>query len=309
MESEIFKLTMKDGKDVFCYKWCPQGDIKPKAVVQIAHGMAEHAKRYERLAKFLVDAGYSVYANDHRGHGQTAGEIENLGYFADENGWNRVVDDMVGLKNHIKKTDQDLPVFLLGHSMGSFLARNFICLHGKEIKGVILSGTNGNPGFLGDIAKMIAKWECKRKGKKHRSTLLTKLSFGKFNTPFKPNRTDYDWLSRDNAEVDKYVEDSYCGGVFTAGFFFDLLSGVKNINQSENIKKIPSKLPIYLFSGEKDPVGNMTKGVQQLFNTYHKAGIKDVHIKFYNDGRHEMLNETNRKEVYKDIVVWLDDHL
>jgi alpha-beta hydrolase superfamily lysophospholipase len=302
-------LTMEDGEKVFCYKWLPKINTPPKAAIQIAHGMAEHAKRYDPFARFLVDSGFCVYANDHRGHGNTAGFSGKIGHFADENGWNLAVKDMHAITCFIKEQYPGLPIFLFGHSMGSFLSRHYIALYGNEVKGVILSGTGGDPGLLGCIGRFIAFLECRIKGIRSHSLLLTKLSFGKFNNSFKPNRTDFDWLSRDDMEVDKYIGDPFCGEVFTAGFFHDLFTGMKFINQSDNIKKIPKNLPVYLFSGDKDPVGNNKKGVEQVYNSYKKAGFSDVKLKFYKGGRHEMLNEINRKEVYGDIVGWLNEHV
>jgi alpha-beta hydrolase superfamily lysophospholipase len=250
-----------------------------------------------------------VYANDHRGHWKTAGVQEEVGYFADENGWEKVVDDMHTLTGIIKKECPKKPFFLFGHSMGSFLSRHYSMLYARELTGLILSGTGGDPGALGKIGLFIATIEAKLKGKKAKSEIMTKLSFGAFNGAFKPNRTDYDWLSRDNAEVDKYVNDPWCGAVFTAGFFCDLLGGIGYINKKENIANIPKSLPIYLFSGAKDPVGANTKGVTQVYNALKGAGVGDLNIKFYEDGRHEMLNEINRDEVFKDVIAWINKHV
>lgn len=161
---------------------------------------------------------------------------------------------------------------------------------------------------MGSIGALLAKWEIKTKGKRAKSPLLDKLLFGSYNKPFRPNRTEFDWLSRDSKEVDKYIRDPLCGGIFTAGFFYDLITGVKKINKFYNIKNVPQDLPIYLFSGEKDPVGGNTRGLLQVYKAYRKAGIKDITYKFYKGCRHEMLNEINRKEVYNDIISWLDKH-
>ena len=307
MKSKTFTFKGEDKKDIFVYSWLP--DKKPVAAVQIAHGMAEHAARYERFAKALTDAGFAVWANDHRGHGKTAGALKNVGYLADEGGWEFLIKDMKRLTDLIKKQNPGLPIFLFGHSMGSFLSRSYIARWGKELKGVVLSGTNGDPGLLAKIGTLIAIWECKRKGKKAPSPLMTKLSFGEFNKPFKPARTEFEWLSRDPVEVDKYVADPYCGGVFTARFFYDMLLGTREIYQPDVIAKVPKKLPVYIFSGEKDPVGKNGKGVRETYNAYKKAGIADVTIRLYKDGRHEMLNETNRNEVYRDVIEWLNKHL
>ncbi len=307
MPASTFYFHAKDGHQIHTKKWTEATPLK--AVVQIAHGMAEHIERYDAFANELVRHGIYVYGNDHRGHGETGKASGAPKYFSDENGFEKVVSDMYELTNLIRHEQGNVPIFLFGHSMGSFLARRYIQLYGNEISGVILSGTGGDPGFLGKIGRAVAKWECKRKGRTSPSPLLDKLSFGNFNKAFHPVRTQFDWLTRDKTEVDKYVEDPFCGGIFTAGFFHDLLVGLKIINNKKNIQLVPASLPIYLFSGSKDPVGNNTKGVQQVFNTFHKAGIQDITIKFYEDGRHEMLNETNRKEVYKDIINWIEARL
>ena len=308
MKSDTFTFKTSDGIQIFTYRWMPDEASAVKGVVQIAHGMAEHAARYERFADALTKAGYAVYANDHRGHGKTAGSQDNLGYFADENGWEKVVKDMHTLTGIIKKENPNKPFFLFGHSMGSFLSRHYSMLYASELTGLILSGTGGDPGAIGKIGLFVAKMDAMFHGRKAKSEIMTKLSFGAFNNAFKPNRTDFDWLSRDNAEVDKYINDPLCGTVFTAGFFCDMLGGLDFINNKENIGKIPKNLPIYLFSGAKDPVGGNTKGVNQVYNSLKNAGIGDLTLKFYENGRHESLNEINRDEVSRDVIAWLDKH-
>lgn len=308
MLKQSFRFRAGDGTAIFVFKWSPEKLDKARGVVQIAHGMAEHARRYGDFAEALVRAGYIVYANDHRGHGKTAGSPENIGFFADKDGWELVVEDMHHLTGIIHEENPGRPVFLFGHSMGSLLARNYSFLYGKEIEGVILSGTAGDPGFMGTLGLVLAKWEMKRMGKRAKSPLLNRLTFAGYNKPFKPTRTEFDWLSRDQAEVDKYIEDPYCGGIFTANFFYDLLRGMKEINRWDNIIKTPKELPICLLSGDKDPVGGNTKGVMQVYRAYQKAGIRDLSYRFYQDGRHEILKELNREEVISDIIDWLNAH-
>ena len=309
MKVDTFTFTSSDNIRIFTYKWMPDETSTIRGIIQIAHGMAEHAGRYERFAEALTNTGYAVYANDHRGHGKTAGSQDKIGYFADENGWDKVVKDMHTLTAIIKKENPNKPFFLFGHSMGSFLSRHYSMLYADDLSGLVLSGTGGDPGALGKIGLFVANMDAKLHGKKAKSEIMNKLSFGTFNSAFRPNRTDYDWLSRDNNEVDKYIKDPWCGTVFTAGFFCDLLNGIGYINKKENIAKIPKNLPIYIFSGAKDPVGANTKGVIQVYNSFKKAGIVDVEIRFYEDGRHEMLNEINRDEVFKDVVSWLNKHI
>lgn len=308
MPYETFRFNSIDSTEIFCYKWLPDESVKIKAVVQIAHGMAEHAERYHEFAEKLNQCGYAVFANDHRGHGKTAGSVDRVGHFASKDGWNQVVEDMHEFHLYIKNELPNIPIFLFGHSMGSYLSRSYIALYGEELNGVILSGTGAYPKIIGAIGKFFALLVGKIKGSKYRSAFLTNLSFGKFNDAFKPNRTDFDWLSRDTHEVDKYIDDPFCGGIFSAQFFYDMLTAVKLMHQPSIIIKIPKTLPIYLYSGGEDPVGDFTKGVSQAYESYLKVGIKDVSIKFYDGGRHEMLKELNREEVYSDVIQWLDDH-
>ena len=309
MKNDTFTFKAADGTQIFTYRWMPDDASAIVGAVQIAHGMVEHAARYERFADALTKAGYAVYANDHRGHGKTAGSLDRVGYFADEMGWEKVVVDMHTLTGVIKKECPKKPFFLFGHSMGSFLSRYYAMHYAAELTGLVLSGTAGDSGALRKIGIIVATIEAKIKGKKAKSNIMNKLSFGAFNDAFKPNRTDYDWLSRDNAEVDKYVNDPWCGAVCTAGFFCDMLVGIGYINKKENIAKIPKNLPIYIFSGTKDPVGGNTKGVSQVYNALKDAGIGDVTLKFYEDARHETLNDINREEVFRDVIAWMNKHI
>ena len=309
MKNDTFTFKAADGTQIFTYRWIPDDTSAIRGAVQIAHGMVEHAARYERFADALTKAGYAVYANDHRGHGKTAGSLDRVGYFADEMGWEKVVVDMHTLTGVIKKECPKKPFFLFGHSMGSFLSRYYAMHYAAELTGLVLSGTAGDSGALRKIGIIVATIEAKIKGKKAKSNIMNKLSFGAFNDAFKPNRTDYDWLSRDNAEVDKYVNDPWCGAVCTAGFFCDMLGGIGYINKKENIAKIPKSLPIYIFSGTKDPVGGNTKGVNQVYNALKDAGIGDVTLKFYKDARHETLNEINREEVFRDVIAWMKKYI
>ncbi|OCL26199.1 alpha/beta hydrolase [Orenia metallireducens] len=308
MKKRTFTFGVEDGIDIFVYNWSAENKQKVRGIVQIAHGMAEHAGRYEEFAKELVNSGYIVYANDHRGHGRTAANLEELGYFADKEGWTLVIKDMYQLTVMIRSKYPQIPIFLFGHSMGSLLARTYIMEYGQEIDGVILSGTSGRKGILGEIGIIIAKLEVKLKEERARSYLLNKLSFASYNKAFKPNRTPFDWLSRDQREVDKYIQDEFCGVVSTASFYNDLLTGLKEVNKLENIKKVPDYLPIYIISGKEDPVGAYGRGVLQVYQDYKKVELRDLTYKLYEGSRHEILKEINREEVFKDILVWLGNY-
>ena len=307
MKVENFTFKDKGNLEIFVYKWLPDEKLQVKGVVQIAHGMAETAGRYGGLASILTENGFMVYANDHRGHGKTAGETSKLGELG-EDGFNKMVENMKELNEIIKKENSNLPIFLLGHSMGSFLTQRYICLYGSGLKGAILSGSCGKQGVMIDVGRLIAKGEIKKIGRGGKSNKLDKLSFGSYNNSFKPNRTAFDWLSRDNNEVDKYIVDPFCGTVFTAGFFYDFLGGLKCIADKREIKNVPMDLPIYIFSGDKDPVGKYGKGVLKLVKTYKQHGIEDLSYKLYKDGRHEMLNEINKEEVMADVIKWLNKY-
>lgn len=303
---EQFYFRGQEDLAIHTYKWVPEDGCMIKGVVQIAHGMAEEAYRYKRFASFLVENGYVVYINDHRGHGKSAETAEQLGHLAERRGFEYLVLDMHTLTCIIKDEYPGLPVFLFSHSMGSFATQEYIMHYGEHIDGAIISGSNGKQGIMLSIGAFIAAKEVKKKGRKAKSPLLDKLIFGKYNKPFQPNRTPFDWLSRDNDEVDKYIANPFCGTVFTAGFFDDFMGTLKYIEEMKNIEQVPKDLPIYIFSGDRDPVGKNGKGVMKLVNTYKKVGLKQISYKLYPGGRHEMLNETNKEEVMQDVLDWIN---
>lgn len=299
-----FTFKTKKGISINAYKWFPIGGIK--AAIQISHGMNEHISRYDEFAKFLSKKGYLVYGNDHLGHGDSLLQGEQLGYISDTDGFKDMVEEMKCLTDVIKKEHKGLKVFIFSHSMGSFLAQNYIANYGNGIDGVILSGTNGKPPLGLNAGIFLSNLIMKAKGRRHKSQLIEFLSFGSYNKRFLPKRTHFDWISRDEGEVDKYILDPLCGNLFPVSFFYDLYNGMKNIHKKQNLKKIPKNLPIYIFGGSDDPVGNYGKGIVNLNKTYKRLGIKDVSYKIYDGGRHEMLNEINKLEVMVDVVNWLE---
>ena len=305
MKKNTFYLTAADKKEIFVREWLPEEGIK--AVIQISHGMAEHSGRYAEFAEYMVSEGFGVFANDHRGHGQTEKDPEKLGYLADENGWQKVLDDLLIITNNIHKKYPNVPVILLGHSFGSMLARSFMIKYGDKADGYIISGTTETKGLLLATGKFISGLQGFFKNKKSPSKLMTTMSFGKFNNYFKPNKTEFDWLSHDEERNKDYVDDPFCGTVFSNRFFHDMLDMLSFLNK--NYTKSVKNKPILMFSGEKDPVGEFSKAVKSVYNKLKQAGVKDLTLKLYKDGRHEMLNETNRKEVYKDITEWITSHV
>ncbi len=300
-------FTASDGKKIEYYTWIPKDEVI--GVVQIVHGMAEHAIRYDHFAAKLRKKGFAVYACDLRGHGKSAEATHDLGYFASENGWFRVVDDLSELTEIIKKEHPDKNVFLLGHSMGSFFARNLMITHGLDYQGVILSGTAADPGIKGSIGKFIAARAVKKDGGKVPNQRLNDMSFGSYNKAFAPNRTEFDWLSRDNKQVDAYVNDPLCGFVCTSKFYEDLFTGLLFINNSKEIARIPKNLPVLLVSGAMDPVGEKGKGTKKVYTKFKGIGMLDVSMNLFADARHEILNETNRNEVENYCIGWIEKHL
>ena len=308
MKSDSFAFRTPNNQEIFVRRWQPdQGELR--ASVQIAHGMTEHGQRYEPLAALLVQSGCAVYANDHRGHGKTAGEVEKLAYFADANGWDLVVEDMAQLNRVIAEAHPAVPLFFLGHSMGALLVVDYLSRYGQSVAGAVLSSLPSDPGALGNIASLLANIQCWQKGRKSPSPLLNRLTFGKYNRPFAPNRTAFDWLSRDPAEVDQYVSDPFCGTVATAGFFVDLLYGAKRAHAQRVHASIPKALPLFLLSGENDPVTDCARSVIEIEKTLKNNGINDITVKIYPGARHEMLHEINRAEAMADIAAWIGRHL
>jgi alpha-beta hydrolase superfamily lysophospholipase len=308
MRADTFTFKAEDTRELFVYRWLPDEGVARKGIVHISHGMAEHAARYARLAEALVGAGYAVYANDHRGHGKTAKGPEELGAFG-PGGFRRVVQDLEQLIVLEKSESPGLPVVLFGHSMGSFLAQSFMIDAGTAIRGAVLSGSSGKPNLLASAGRLVARLERARLGAGGKSQLLTSLSFDAFNKAFKPTRTGFDWLSRDPVEVDKYIADPLCGFPVTTQLWVDLLDATADIARPDRQASVPKDLPVYIFAGSEDPVGEKTKSLEQLIGAYQRAGVKDVTHKFYPGARHETVNETNRDEVTRDLVAWLDKHV
>ena len=303
MRADTFRLKADDGADIHIYRWLPDG--APRGVVQIAHGLAEHAARYGRLAGALTGQGLAVYADDHRGHGQTAG-AGDLGFFAEREGWRKCVGDLWSLNRRIAADHAGLPIVLLGHSMGSFMAQDFVADHSDAIAALVLSGSNGPPPAIAGIGRMIARIERLRQGARGKSALLQSLMFGDFNKRFKPARTPFDWLSRDPAEVDAYIADPLCGFEFTNQLAVDLLDALGPLLTPERLARIRKDLPVYIFSGSDDPVG---ANLPALAEAYRNAGLTRVDMRVYTGARHETLNETNRDEVTADLVAWIANTL
>lgn len=310
MQSEKCFVTSLDNHKIFVRKWTSASmSPAPRAIIHILHGMAEHCTRYEPVAERLIEQGFVVFAHDHRGHGHSVPQGGLLGHYADANGWQLVIADTLKVNEHIRKQYPNTPIVLFGHSMGSFIAQGYLIQHGRSVDAVVLSGSTANSPMAVRSARMLAHLEKLRTGPKGRSNLIDLATFSTYNRQItKSPRTDCDWLSRDECEVDKYVNDPLCGFLCTNQLWLDLTSGMESLGRPANIRKIPCELPFYLVSGERDPLSfdNNRHGVEKLAMHLRDSGIKNVTVKLYEECRHEIFNEMNRHEVIDNLLDWLD---
>lgn len=299
-----YSVPSKSGvANVFARMWMPAEGAK--AVFQIAHGMAEHGERYEEFAAYLCEKGFAVLVDDHVGHGKSVNSDDDLGYFGENGGWDAFVEDERTLTEMIKNEMPDLPIVFFGHSMGSFIAREYIRRYGSDerIKAAVFCGTSGkNPASA--IAITLAGAIAKIKGSRHRSKFIDKIAFGTYNSKITNPKTSFDWLSTDGAIVDKYIADKYCGYLFTAVGYRDLFTILDRVSGKDWFSSIDKNIPVLITSGTEDPVGLYGKGIKQVYNDLKLADVKDVTLKLYDGMRHEILNEVNRIQVYEDIAAW-----
>lgn len=303
-----FYFDSSTGKNRIHGRMClPEG--QPKALIQIAHGIAEHIERYDAFMAFLAEHGYLVAGNDHLGHGKSASTPEELGFFNDDNGWANVVTDMGLLRDIVREKYPDLPYIFFGHSMGSFLTRTFIINNPEKYDAVILSGTGHQAKPLVLSGYAAASAAVKLGGPRADGKLLNDIAFGSYNRKVAFPMTPFDWLSRDWEMVKKYINDPLCGFVGKASLYRDLMSGIRYVTDQQNIDRMNKEAPVYFMSGDMDPVGDYGKGVNRAYEAFCKAGLRDVFIRLYPGGRHEMLNELNREQVFQDVLNWLESKL
>ena len=298
---ESFSFLSFEDITVYGYYWSECSS--PKKVVILVHGMAETIKRYDKFAVFLVKQGYAVIGYDQRGHGKTASDLAHLGHLGTD-GWQHMKYDLKKVVELARMT-YDAPVFIFGHSMGSFITRDFLLDFGYYIDGIILSGTGYQSRILLKTGYYIARLIGKVKGEAYLSNLVDRLTFGRYNYHFKPARTKFDWLSRDTNEVDAFVNDPYCGALHPVGFFMTLSENVYRILYTDFFKHNKTNMPMLIFSGMEDPVGSRFKGVKKSAAYYKRVGFL-VTLKGYEQGRHEMLNEINQDDVFQDVLKWLE---
>lgn len=299
---EGFYVEGAGGKKIYLHSW---KEVKePKGIIQIFHGMAEHGKRYERLARYLNKHGFIVFADDHRGHGRTAGDLESIGYIG-KDGFNLIVEDEHKISLLLREKYPGLPLFIIAHSFGSFIAQEYIIRYGGEISGVVLCGSAAMDTLKAKAGYVVAALVKKLRGEMHKSWLLDYLSFGNFNKRVKDSKSRFAWLSTDKEEVKKYEEDPFCGTLFTAGFFYYLAQAFLELYKKERLFNIPPDLPIFIIAGEDDPVGEYGELVKRLYKIYLETGCQNVKLKLYPEKRHELFNEKGYEEIYDQLVQWL----
>lgn len=303
-----FSYPSADGKNtVHAIEWKPEGEIK--AILQISHGMTSHIGRWGRFAEYLNGFGILVTGNDHLGHGLTAKNAEDLGFFGHPDGNAHVIADLHELRRQTQEKYPGVPYFMLGHSMGSFLIRQYAMLHGDGLAGVVVMGTGSQPGAVLAAGKAVCRVLALFAGWRHRSNLVNAMAFGSYTKAIPNARTHYDWLTKENAVVDAYLADPLCGYVFTLNGFYQMFSFIGFIQKKENIDRIPKDLPLLLVSGGADPVGDFGRGVETARDGFTAAGITDVEMILYPDDRHEILNETDGDKVREDIKNWMTARL
>ncbi|MBQ1476763.1 MAG: alpha/beta fold hydrolase [Erysipelotrichaceae bacterium] len=299
---EFHYRSSSDICDIYAIRYIPEGQIR--AILQISHGMQEYIGRYDGFMRYLADHGILVTGNDHLGHGYSIKDKSYYGYFAPKDGDVYVLKDIHELTRLTKEKYPNIPYFLLGHSMGSFFARRYLFTYGGELSGAIIMGTGHQGKGLVSMGKMMAKILAKQKGDFYRSKTLTATAFGSYNKRFE-GRTSVDWLTKDTAIVDKYLNDERDNYLFTCNGFVGMFSCIETLYSKSNLNRMPKDLPVLFVSGEEDPVGDYGKGVQKAAETFRDAGMKDVEVKLYPGDRHEILNELDKEKVYQDLENWI----
>lgn len=303
-----FQFSSSDGSSsVHCRMWSPEEGVR--GVVQLVHGVAEHIGRYHDFGEFLAQHGFAAAGDDHLGHGLTARDESERGWFAEEDGWDKIVRDEKTLHDMLREQFPGVPMILLGHSMGSFMARTYIGEYPDDFDLCILSGTGQQPAIVCRAGRMLAAGEKRRNGSKYKSPTLQKMAFGSYlkgiEDPIGPN----DWICRDPEVIHKYDEDPLCGFTGSAGLMYDMMSGLILIGQKSHLEKMNKDMPILFIAGAADPVGGWGKGVRTVFDRFKGLGIKDLTLKMYPGARHEVLNELNKTEVWDDVLHWIEEKI
>lgn len=307
MRKEEFYFDSRDGKSrLHAVRYEPDHPESVRGILQIVHGMAEYVERYEEFAAYLTERGFVVTGEDHLGHGKSVGEGGKYGYFCENDPATVLVRDVHRLKKMTETLYPNVPYVIMGHSMGSFITRNYLCRYGTGICAAVIMGTGMQPKAVVGMAKAAVKLQKLFTGSGHVSHFIDKLAFGGYNKKIDSPETGWDWLSRDQERVKRYMEDPLCGFTFTVNGFEALFELISRLYRAENLRQIPGRLPVLMVSGDADPVGDYGKGVQTAYHSLVAAGLENISLKMYEGGRHELLNETNRDEVMRDICNWLE---
>ena len=308
MKKEEFYYDSRDNQSrIHAVRYTP-GDRVPVCVVQIIHGMAEYIARYEEFARFLTERGCVVTGNDHLGHGKSVGEDKLYGYFCEQDPATVVVRDVHRLKKMTQQLYPTLPYIIIGHSMGSFILRNYLTMYGSGITGAVIMGTGYQKEGSMKAARLLVQIQKLFLGSKHVSRFCDKVSFGSYNKRIPDARTDFDWLSKDEERVQKYIDDPLCGNIFTINGFLTLTELIMRAHDPERLRKIPADLPLLVISGDADPLGGYGEGIPKVCEGLRQAGVKDVEMQFCKTGRHELLNEPEREEIMEEICTWIRNH-
>ena len=308
VKKEEFTFDSRDGKTkLHAVRWVPEGKVI--CILQIVHGMAEYIERYEELAQFLGEKGILVTGDDHLGHGKSVEPGGTYGYFCEQDPATVVVRDVHRLKKMTQEDYPGIPYVILGHSMGSFILRNYLFRYGTGIEGAIICGTGSQPQILVKFCKILAALQRMFLGDKHVAKLIDSLAFGSYNNRIPDVKTSSDWLCTDDQVVESYVKDELCGFTFTVNGFRTLFELLNRLNKMENVSRMPKDLPVYFIAGEMDPVGNYGKGVRKAYEDFKKAGMERISLKLYPEGRHELLNEKNKKQVYEELYLWIMERI
>lgn len=308
MVKEEFYYDSRDGvSKLHAVRYTPDGDEDIRCVVQIVHGMSEYVERYEEFAEYLTSKGIVVTGEDHMGHGKSVGKDGKFGYFCEQDPATVLVRDAHRLKKATQAIYPNVPYIIMGHSMGSFITRNYMFRYGTGITATIIMGTGMPDKKLMAVSKAVAGIQKTFLGSRHVSELINKLAFGKYNAEIPNARTDFDWLSGDDSRVDQYIADPLCGFTFTVNGFATLFELIMRLHQPENLERIPKKIPVLFVSGTADPVGDYGKGVSRAYESLRSVGLENMQLKMYERCRHELLNETNRSDVMQDIYRWIEE--
>ena len=303
---EFFYDSVDGVHKIHAVEWDPEGE--PKGIIQIIHGMTEFAARYDEFASFMADHGFCVVGNDHLGHGDSVNSPDDYGFFREKNGNKCLLEDIRTLRDMTRKQFPDVPYFILGHSMGSFLARQFMARYGDGLSGAIISGTGSQPAAMLNTGMALCKMIAVVRGWRYRSRLVRNIASGNYNKRF-GNATPAEWLSKNSENIAAYINNLKCTFIFTVNGYYNMFYSFKDCQDKKTIAKIRKYLPVLLISGSEDPVGSYGKGVKEAFALYKKAGLTDIQMKLYEGDRHEVLNELDREQVYQDLLEWLGSRM